>query len=301
MIKYISYSIIIFLFVFGCTPNTNEIDQNTSPLSDNILLGSWRLVSYLPDEGDSSKWQQNASNILYQKHITPTHFTWFKYDTETDQLLGIGGGKYKLANDVYTENIDFFLPVGSSELGQSIPFSVDFEGDTWHHVGYARNMIIDEETGLPVHSDSSKIDEKWERVLPKATTTDIDDIDIEGTWKLKTYRDKSSVNMLEYPNFVKYLKHITPTHFIWVKYNAEGDEVLEAGSGKYTIDKDNYVENIAMMYPSGTGTVGTKIDFTYMHSGDTWNHMGYVNTIDRNTKDHPRVDLLIDEVWQKIE
>jgi hypothetical protein len=294
-------SALFLIAIFGCAPNEpKEVETNTL-LSDNILLGSWQLISFLPDEGDSSKWQQYPSTILYQKHITPTHFTWFKFDTAKDQLLGIGGGTYTIVDDVYTENIDFFLPVGSSELGQSIPFDVEFEGDTWHHVGYARNMMIDEETGVPVKTDSSKIDERWRRIPTITSTSDMDDIDIEGTWELKTYRDAANAATLEYPSFVKYLKHITPTHFIWVKYNGEGDEVLEAGSGRYSIDKEKYIENIAMMYPAGTETVGTKIDFTYMLSGKTWNHMGYVNTIDRNNKSKPKVDLLIDEVWKRVE
>jgi hypothetical protein len=55
-----------------------------------------------------------------------------------------------------------------------------------------------------------------------------------------------------------------------------------------------------MMYPGGSGTVGSDIEFTYSLDSGRWNHMGYVNRININEEENPREDLLIDEVWMQM-
>ncbi|MEQ9297467.1 MAG: hypothetical protein RIF33_02840 [Cyclobacteriaceae bacterium] len=262
---------------------------------DNPLIGSWELVSYM--DADVGDWATYPETVVYQKHITPTHFTWYRFDSDQDQLVGIGGGTYEYADGVYTENIDFFMPPGSNELGQAIPFTAEMKEGKWYHTGYAKSMEIDETSGEVVMADSSKIEEIWEKVGTNSNA----DAEVVGSWKLITYREGDKPTALEYPDFIKYIKLITSTHFTWIKYNAEGDEVFEAGAGTYSLGADKYTETVQMMYPPGSGTVGSAIEFTYSLDSGRWNHMGYVNRVNINNDDEAREDLLIDEVWMQME
>ena len=63
-----------------------------------------------------------------------------------------------------------------------------------------------------------------------------------GTWELVSVKNEGDSIWTEYPNFVGYLKHITPTHFNWVYFNTEGDEVSGEGGGLYNLKGINYIE-----------------------------------------------------------
>ena len=52
--------------------------------------------------------------------------------------MGMGGGTYVIQGDKYIENINFFYPPGSNELGQSIPFDYEIKGNNWYHLGYVK-------------------------------------------------------------------------------------------------------------------------------------------------------------------
>lgn len=296
--RHISLYILIAVFsLFSCAQDKSSSEADASSDSEEInpLIGSWEMVSY--NDADMDEWKSHPETVIYQKHITPTHFTWYHFNTEEDRLVGIGGGTYAYRDGIYTENIDFFMPPGSNELGQAIPFTVEMKDGQWHHTGYAKTMSIEESTGEMVMVDSTKIEEIWKKVeeTPNAYTPDV-----MGSWRLITYREADRPTAMEYPDFIKYIKLITPTHFIWVQYNGEGDEVFAAGSGTYALSADKYTETIQMMYPPGSGTVGSNIDFTYSLDSGKWNHMGYVNRININAEGNPREDLLIDEVWVRI-
>lgn len=294
---YLVLSLIIFT---SCSSDKSSTEMAASTSmeveEDNPLIGSWELVSYM--DADVGDWATYPEAIIYQKHITPTHFTWYRFDSDQDQLVGIGGGTYEYADGVYTENIDFFMPPGSNELGQAIPFIAEMKEGKWYHTGYAKSMEIDETSGEVVMADSSKIEEVWQRVSETPNTLEPD---VSGSWNLITYREEDRPTALEYPDFIKYVKLLTPTHFIWVQYNGEGDEVFASGSGTYILSADKYTETIQMMYPSGSGTVGSDIEFTYSLDSGRWNHMGYVNRVNINNDDEAREDLLIDEVWMQIQ
>ncbi|MEL7004563.1 MAG: hypothetical protein AAFN93_17785, partial [Bacteroidota bacterium] len=121
-----------------------------------------------------------------------------------------------------------------------------------------------------------------------------------GTWQLQSYREEQDSSRSEYPSFVKYMKSITPTHFIWVKYNGEGDEVMAAGSGTYGYETGKYTENIEMIYPPGANQVGTSVAFSadFQEDGD-WIHKGHILKTDAENPAVVVDSLLIDEVWHK--
>lgn len=298
--RYLSVYLVLSIVLLGsCSSEKSSTDTNTSNSAEaeeeNPLVGSWELVSYM--DSDTDDWASHPETVVYQKHITPTHFTWYRFDSDEDQLRGIGGGTYDYTDGVYTENIEFFMPPGSNELGQAIPFTVEMKDGKWYHTGYAKSMAIDETSGEVVMADSSKIEEIWQRVSEQPNTYEPG---VLGAWELITYREGDAPTAMEYPDFIKYMKLITPTHFVWIKYNGEGDEVFEAGGGTYNLSADKYTESIQMMYPPGSETVGSDIEFTYSLDSGKWNHMGYVNRVNVNKEDSPNENLLIDEVWMRV-
>ena len=120
-----------------------------------------------------------------------------------------------------------------------------------------------------------------------------------GTWNLESYRPTESDSLRsEYPSFVEYIKLLTPTHFAWIKYNGEGDEVMAAASGTYSYQADVYVENINVSYPKGEGLVGTSPEFDADLEADSWHHLGQVYRLD-SAGGEPEASL-VDEVWTKV-
>lgn len=66
--------------------------------------------------------------------------------------------------------------------------------------------------------------------------------EITGTWRIIERNDKPL------PATYKALKMITPTHFIWTMYDAQGNIINGAG-GKYTLKENIYTESIDMVLP----------------------------------------------------
>lgn len=285
----------IFLFLAGCYHK--PIDQDKASLE-----GSWNLVSYVPHPyaGDGTNWVEYGDSIIYQKHLSPDHFAWFSYDLKNNQILGMGGGSYVVRDGKYIENIKFFYPPGSSELGQAIPFSVEFRSGFWYHTGYAKQMAVDMETGKLTVIDSNKIEEKWVRSEIKGNP----DTTLVGTWQLVSYRDRPDAAYTEYPEFVGYVKLLTPTHFTWIYYDMDGDEIYAAGSGEYTFDGQSYVEKLNMLHPDNLGQTGETIRFrTRIINNTRWEHFGYlpIVSIDESTGNIVRDSSLIDERWKLYE
>lgn len=273
---------IIYAFLFFCAI---WITHAQPQKNKNPVIGSWELQQYVDHSSNSSEWNTYSEDIIYQKHITDTHFIWVKYDKETDQLQGMGGGTYMIDNrGRYIENIQFFYPPGSSELGQSIPFEMYVNKDKWSHTGYAKNMEYNEDGELVV-TDSTKIEEKWIKIADSGNKKSL-----MGTWDLISYREKADGSMIEYPDFIVYMKLITPTHFIWVKYDNEGDQIYASGSGPYRYDGKQYVEVLEVTYPQASPVNGLQIEFTPNVNANKWIHKKVIVT---KVSD----DIFIDEVW----
>ncbi|MBV6644009.1 MAG: hypothetical protein KI790_01090 [Cyclobacteriaceae bacterium] len=255
------------------------------------VVGSWQLISYVDHQNNEQGWKKYSEDILYQKHITNSHFTWIKYSQKQDKLLGMGGGTYKIEEGKYIENIEFFFPPGSSELGQAIPFMVKMKKGKWYHTGYAKKMEINEEGQIKVVG-SSKIEEVW---LP-VDQVGASNKKLVNCWNLSKYRDDKEDSYEKYPEFIGYIKLITPTNFVWIKYDKEGDQIYAAGSGTYQYDGQKYVENLEMVFPSNSGQVGTTIDFDIVLEDHMWKHFGYAPVLDKAKK--PTDTILVDEIWE---
>lgn len=294
----IATSCFVFTFI-QCTPPSKSNEQvKSSDSEDYSLTGSWNLLEYIPYQPSSTEWKQYGDSIMYQKHLTDDQFVWIKFDTKNERLIGMGGGKYSIIDGKYIEDIRFFYPPGSSELGQAIPFDIVMKNGIWLHKGYAKQIDIDPESGEMLVIDSNKIEEKWVRtdLSPNSKTK------LAGTWQLDSYLDENQNDFVEYPGFIDYIKLITPTHFVWVYFNNEGDEIYAAGSGTYEYDDNVYSEKIEMIHPINSGLIGEKIAFETNIKEGKWKHAGYIPnvSIDSTNGDIIKDSTYLDELWVRL-
>ena len=292
---YVLIYVVILAMAISCSPS-EPFEEESKDISS--LEGSWELIKYR--EPGSPEWKEYEEGIIYQKHITPTHFTWFYYDRVNDNLEGAGGGTYKFDGFVYTEDIDFFHPPGSSLLGQSIPFDVSYKDGIWYHTGYSKDLVFDAELGELVILDTTKIEEQWVKFSGETDT-----FELLGTWDLAGYRSNLSESTYsEYPDFVGYMKLITPISFVWIRYHNEemGGEIIGLGSGTWAMDEGKYMELIEVMHPSGTNQVNTKIGFNFSLKENKWFHTGYVISVEEASDGTQIVldSMYVDEVWEHI-
>ena len=117
-----------------------------------------------------------------------------------------------------------------------------------------------------------------------------------GTWRLvsATYGNPGGKEIRDWihyvPQGVVHLKHITPTHFTVVTYEAQSKKVTIVGGGRYSLQDGVYKEMID--YAMG-GTLpdllGKEQSFTLRLEGDRWNHSGTLSNGAR-----------IEEIWERV-
>jgi len=287
MKKSPAFFLVVLFFAASCSDSGKE-----SAVPPQSLVGTWELVSYSSDSSGGKEWKDHPSHILYQKHLTPTHFTWVSYQKGNDQVVGMGGGTYTYDGKNYVESIEFFLPATSTILGQNINFTAEFEDGKWHHTGFVKNHEFDVESAETVATDSSRIEEIWRRVEGVSQN----DTTLIGTWELVSYKEREGEPEMSYPGFVKYRKLITPTHFAWVQYNEDGDYISGVGTGTYKYDGQTYTENIEMMHPRGSLLTGATIKFNSIINGNRWLHFA-----EKTMKGDQSIDsVYIDEQWRRF-
>jgi len=291
--KYFQLFCAFILVIFiACTPEKEETGYDL-----NILQGTWKLTKYIDHGSGATEWSSYSDNVIYLKHVTPSHFTWVRFEINEDNMAGTGGGTYSFDGSIYTEDIQFFHPPGSSELGQAIPFTVEIKDGMWYHTGYAKQTEFDPELGEVVVVDSNKIEEIWNRVDEPGVGSSAD---LMGTWELVRYKDSDDSIYSEYPPFISYVKHITPTHFIWINYNAEGDEVISEGGGTYSIKDGSYIEHVEFRFPPGERMRGVSLPFTYSIENGNWFHRGFMRRMGEGGESAIEIDSSqIDEIWRK--
>jgi hypothetical protein len=107
-----------------------------------------------------------------------------------------------------------------------------------------------------------------------------------GTWKLVSA--KWGGREIKISEETKRLKHVTPTHFIWVAYDKDG-KVLVALGGSYTMKGEAY-EEIPEYGTAGKELIGKIQSFKWKIEGNKWYHNGKLSTGATN-----------EEVWERVE
>lgn len=109
-----------------------------------------------------------------------------------------------------------------------------------------------------------------------------------GTWKLVSAKYGGNASQL--PATMTMLKHVTPSQFMWARYDKDG-KVSDVAGGSYKIDGDKYAETPEY----GTGAdfdeiKGKTHPFTWKVEGGKWYHNGALAG-----------GLTIEEVWERVE
>lgn len=111
-----------------------------------------------------------------------------------------------------------------------------------------------------------------------------------GSWRIVSYKYGNMAKFASWPKDQVMLKHITPTHFTWVTYDAKTGVVARMGGGTYSWNGNTYRENL--QYGLGAdvkGLVGKPQIFTGKVTETRWNHSG---TLSQGEK--------IEEVWERV-
>ena len=113
------------------------------------LEGTWELVSYKYVEGAPFKDVAKDQRVI--KLMTGNHFVWVSYDVRKKKPTSIGGGRYSLEGDTYTEELDFADKRAESLVGKRQSFQAKIEGDIWRHSAALSNGLKIEEIWRRVH------------------------------------------------------------------------------------------------------------------------------------------------------
>jgi hypothetical protein len=108
-----------------------------------------------------------------------------------------------------------------------------------------------------------------------------------GSWRLVSA--KSGGQTIAFPQGTTILKHVTPTHFVWVHYDRNG-QITQAGGGSYVVSGDRYDETPE--YGLGEGIqplIGKRQSFTVRIAEDRWYQGGKETSGD-----------VIEEVWERL-
>jgi ketosteroid isomerase-like protein len=130
-------------------------------------------------------------------------------------------------------------------------------------------------------------DGRWRVVFDKGCPVCSQQPSLVGSWKLVSA--KSGGQLIEFPPGTTILKHVTPTHFVWVHYDRNG-QITQAGGGSYVLDGTRYDETPE--YGLGEGVqplLGKRQSFTARVEGNRWYHGGQESN-----------GAVIEEIWERM-
>jgi hypothetical protein len=108
-----------------------------------------------------------------------------------------------------------------------------------------------------------------------------------GTWRLVSAKyDGEDVTFEKGSTTVK---HVTPTHFMWVTYDQDG-EVTRTAGGSHTVQGGAYEEMPEYGLGQGFHVIKGKAQrFTWKVDGNRWHHAGTLSN-----------GLVTEEVWERV-
>jgi len=107
-----------------------------------------------------------------------------------------------------------------------------------------------------------------------------------GVWKLVSAKYGGKEQEIQ----GTHLKHVTPTHFIWVTHDQDG-KVSSALGGPYNLVGEKYEETPEYGLGGVLGAFkGKTQSFTCKVDGNKWHHAGKLT-----------IGLEIEEVWERVE
>ena len=135
MINKISLLVAIVLIVFG---SCNTPAKNDSKLSGLPLAGTWKLVTGITVEKNDSTITDYTQKKSFIKIINADHFAFLQHDLSKGKdsasaVFVAGGGKYSLADSVYTEHLEYCND--RQWEGNDFSFTITIKNDTLVQTG----------------------------------------------------------------------------------------------------------------------------------------------------------------------
>jgi len=153
---------LILLMTLGGFKKIQVGDDHPQINGPSELQGSWHLVSF--KYGEDKEYSQVPEFVKYVKHITKRHFSWASYNEDGD-VVGAGGGTYRIEDNQYFEVIDFFHPPGTNLAGTSVTYDFTVDGNKWTISGYIKAVNLDPNSAEWKQIDSTKLEEVWMRIM----------------------------------------------------------------------------------------------------------------------------------------
>lgn len=131
---------------------------------------------------------------------------------------------------------------------------------------------------------------------PKTENKIIDQIPLEGTWKLinGTLIDKADTLITDYTKSVSFIKIINKTHFSFLKHDLnkgkDSTASFEAGGGTYTLKDSTYIENLE--YCNARDWEGNSFKFQISIKNDTLIQKG-IEKIEKSGIDRLNIEKYI--------
>ena len=88
---------------------------------------------------------------------------------------------------------------------------------------------------------------------------------------------------------MRFIKHVTPTHFTWVLYDREKKAIEGVTGGTWSLKDGKYEESIDFASDNVQQLRGKAFRFTIDLNGDRWDHKG-----------EPGSEIEVDEVWTRV-
>ena len=108
-----------------------------------------------------------------------------------------------------------------------------------------------------------------------------------GTWKQVS--GKFNGKEFRPPEGTTVIKHVTPTQFMFVDYDKNG-QITDAAGGSYTLTANTYQETVAYSIGDFHGLKGKTQSFAWKVEGNRWFHSGTLSS-----------GLTIEEVWERMD
>jgi hypothetical protein len=234
-------------------PNVDQLKRE--------LPGTWECVSF-PD---------NPKEMLHIKHLTPTHYTWVTYDRQANAILATSGGTWSFKDDKYVEACEFASDSHQHLRGKTYTYTINVARNKWDLKGVDGTEIA--------------VDEVWSKMKPgegQKTNSERLGQQLLATWE-------SVSRSPEAPKAMRKVKHVTPTHWIWVIYDRDNKMVLAAAGGPWSIKGGKYEEICEFTTDNFPQARGKSFAYDFKVDGDQW-------TIKRG----PEFEIRNDETWERL-
>ncbi|GEO05293.1 hypothetical protein AAE02nite_29570 [Adhaeribacter aerolatus] len=189
------------------------------------IAGTWKMTSQTAKDPKGQSFTTDLTKNTQYKIITPTHWMYVGYNS--DSLKGGGdGGVYTLKGNKYIETLD----------GAKTDFTVKVAGDKYYQDGF---IIYPDGEKLELHEIYQRVPE------PKGKNADI-----AGTWNFVSGNDLSNGKKTPEKDMQE-LMIITPQHLMWVHKTIAG-KFKEALVASYTREGNTITPNgIIASWPLG--------------------------------------------------